>query len=195
MEDFARALICLPDGGFALGGYSKSFRERNESEFYLVRTDSVGDELWSTVFGVRHRDICNSLVRADDGGYVLAGRVSFENDSISEPNMGLLKTTPDPVSVPQLLDPIYPSEHVLNSAYPNPFNTQTRISYNLDKAGLIMLKIYDLAGRELAVLKNGMMLPGQYLTIWDGGELTTGIYLCSLETDKQIQTIKLSIIR
>lgn len=56
----------------------------------------------------------------------------------------------------------------LGDAYPNPFNPDTRIPYYLPARMEIDLRVYDLLGRQVAVLEKGQRPAGEYTTVWDG---------------------------
>ena len=84
--------------------------------------------------------------------------------------------------------------------YPNPFNSETRIIYELKKSGRVQLMIYDLLGREIAILVNEVQSPGKYTVLWrgahkNGTELPSGIYLCHITTPYFSETKKLILIR
>lgn len=84
--------------------------------------------------------------------------------------------------------------------YPNPFNPQTTISYQLPAKTNIILKIYDLLGREVRTLVDKNQLGGHHLAVWDGTddlgrEVTSGIYFCKLKADNFSQTKKLLLLR
>jgi prepilin-type processing-associated H-X9-DG protein len=61
--------------------------------------------------------------------------------------------------------------------YPNPFNPATNISFNISQSGFVSLKIYDMTGREVAVLANGTYEPGEYSVTWNAANFATGAYL------------------
>jgi predicted secreted protein len=77
-DEQARSLVQTNDGGYALVGGSDSFSV-GDFDFWLVKTDSSGNEQWNKTYGGQTDNYAYSLVQADDGGYVLAGRtyVSF----------------------------------------------------------------------------------------------------------------------
>ena len=84
--------------------------------------------------------------------------------------------------------------------YPNPFNSSTIISYEIGKAEQVSLKIYDILGREVRSLVNGLQRPGVYRLIWDGKnnqgkEVTSGIYFYQLKTGNFSETKKLVLIK
>jgi hypothetical protein len=69
----------------------------------------------------------------------------------------------------------------LSQNYPNPFNPTTQISFNLPQASFVKLTIFDVAGREVATLINGMRDAGPHEITFDGSGLASGIYLCRLQ--------------
>jgi len=100
-------------------------------------------------------------------------------------------------------DQILPKETKLLQNYPNPFNPSTVISYQLAEPSNVKLKVFDLLGREVAVLVNGTQSVGIYnveLNVKDI-ELTSGIYLYQLivdyngKTGRYINTKKLILMK
>jgi len=71
-DDEASALVQTVDGGYALAGYTRSLGAGN-SDFWLVKTDSAGNEQWNKTYGGKGWDEANALVQTVDGGYALAG--------------------------------------------------------------------------------------------------------------------------
>ena len=71
-NDEARSLAATGDGGFALGGFTWSYGA-GLSDFWLLKTDSQGELQWQRSYGGVFRDAAHSLVRTEDGGFVLAG--------------------------------------------------------------------------------------------------------------------------
>lgn len=84
--------------------------------------------------------------------------------------------------------------------FPNPFNSQTFLRYNLNASGKVKLAIYNLVGKEVRTLVNEHQSAGEYETFWDGTdhsgkEVSSGIYLAILKFNQSNQIIKLSLIR
>ena len=78
-----------------------------------------------------------------------------------------------------------PAVSALQQNFPNPFNSNTSISYTLSTETSVDLKIYDVLGQEIAILHTGLQSPGEYKVFWDGlsknGQIAaTGTYLCVL---------------
>jgi len=88
-----------------------------------------------------------------------------------------------------------PGEYVLYQNYPNPFNPSTTISYDLPRSSMVSLKVYDLLGREVATLTNGIKNAGSYHEVFDGTRLASGVYFARLKTDAMSSTIKLIMMK
>ena len=105
---------------------------------------------------------------------------------------------PNQVSVVELEDIIIPQEIVLHSAYPNPFNPSTAISYQIPEGGAnITLSIFDLRGRLVAELFNGFQKYSNkpYEFTWNADNFSSGIYLVSLSSGNKIKTQKITLIK
>lgn len=71
-DDEGYAVVQTNDGGFAVAGYTSSFGAGGK-DVYLVRTDSLGNELWTRTFGGAQDDEGYSLLQTADGGFLIAG--------------------------------------------------------------------------------------------------------------------------
>jgi len=74
-----------------------------------------------------------------------------------------------------------PQKFALEQNYPNPFNPSTEISYQLAEHSTVKLAVYDLLGREVAELVNGVEQAGPHTVRFNGQSLSSGAYLCRLE--------------
>lgn len=83
----------------------------------------------------------------------------------------------------------------LNQNYPNPFNPQTQISYSLKDNGFVNLTVYDILGKEVAVLVNDYQNAGSYKVSFNGSNLSSGIYFAKLTCGSFNRTIKMSLIK
>lgn len=93
-----------------------------------------------------------------------------------------------------------PERYELKQNYPNPFNPNTTIRYALPHESNVDLTIYDISGRELTSLANGIQKAGRYSINWDGRDgsgnaVPAGIYLCRLELNSYSKTIKMAYLR
>ena len=88
-----------------------------------------------------------------------------------------------------------PTAYSLSPAYPNPFNAQTMISFELRAASFVTLVVYDVMGREVAMLMDGFQSSGAYEVSFDGSMLSSGVYFTILQADGFSQVRKMIIIK
>jgi hypothetical protein len=93
-----------------------------------------------------------------------------------------------------------PENFSLFQNYPNPFNPVTKIQFAISSvrqrhAFDVQLIIYDILGREVAVLVNEQLLPGTYEVEWDGTNYTSGVYYYTLSFETFTQTKRMVLIK
>ncbi|RPI19150.1 MAG: T9SS C-terminal target domain-containing protein [Ignavibacteriae bacterium] len=94
-----------------------------------------------------------------------------------------------------------PDRFELSQNYPNPFNPSTRIRFSIPpKRGArgvehVVLKIYDITGREVATLINGKLEAGIHEVDWNAGDFASGVYFYSLQAGEFVETRKLVLIK
>lgn len=74
-DEEANSVKQTSDGGFILAGYTKSFGF-GLNDFYIIKTDSLGNEMWSRLFGGTQDEEAYDIIQTTDGGYVAAGATS-----------------------------------------------------------------------------------------------------------------------
>ena len=93
------------------------------------------------------------------------------------------------------------SDFRLNKIYPNPFNANTTIDYDLNVFGNVKVSIYDINGRIVDVLVDGRYSPGNYQVKWGGfsenlEEISSGVYLIELTVDgSKLLTEKILLLK
>ena len=91
--------------------------------------------------------------------------------------------------------PRTPDRFALSQNYPNPFNPTTQISFALPKSGMTTLKVYDLLGRHVTTLVNGVMPAGNHTASFDAAKLASGLYLYRLESGSFSSTRKTILLK
>ncbi|MGE5313895.1 MAG: choice-of-anchor V domain-containing protein [Acidobacteriota bacterium] len=86
-----------------------------------------------------------------------------------------------------------PAVFALEQNFPNPFNPSTQIRFSIPQAQHATLAIYDMQGREVAVLVNARLEAGTYSTQWNAEKMPTGVYLYRLKAGTLSETKKLLI--
>jgi hypothetical protein len=97
-------------------------------------------------------------------------------------------------SVPQSRKDI-PKQYALEQNYPNPFNPTTSIQYALPQASYVKLTVYDILGRTVNVLVNGMQTPGYKSVSFNASQLPSGVYMYRLEAGIYTATKKLLLMK
>ena len=88
-----------------------------------------------------------------------------------------------------------PLKFSLDQNYPNPFNPTTRIKYSIPTTGFVTLKVYDLLGREAALLVNEKKQAGIYDVEFNASSLSSGVYIYKLTSGNFIETKKLMLLK
>ncbi|NQU05513.1 MAG: T9SS type A sorting domain-containing protein [Calditrichaeota bacterium] len=98
-------------------------------------------------------------------------------------------------SVNSRTEPGIPAYSCLEPAYPNPFNSTTRISYDLASVSDVRITIHDLTGREITEIVNAQQSAGSYITIWNAENITAGVYLVKMEASDFTNVSKLVLVK
>ena len=88
-----------------------------------------------------------------------------------------------------------PIKSELSQNYPNPFNPLTNISFALPSRSFVVLKVFDLIGREIATLISKELPPGKYSRQWDASGMPSGVYFYRLHVGTFTETKKLILLR
>jgi hypothetical protein len=86
-------------------------------------------------------------------------------------------------------------EFILQQNYPNPFNPSTTIRYVLTQSQIVTLKIFNLAGQEMATLVNQQQLAGEHAIAWNAEKTPSGVYLYYLQIGKFSEMKRMILIR
>jgi photosystem II stability/assembly factor-like uncharacterized protein len=93
-----------------------------------------------------------------------------------------------------------PNDFTLLSAYPNPFNNSTNITYHLQKHGKVKIEIINLLGKKVKLITDDYQHEGGYTLFWDGKDsdnssVASGIYLVKFQVDKEIKIQKIILLK
>jgi len=86
-------------------------------------------------------------------------------------------------------------EYILHQNYPNPFNPKTKISWQSAVGSHLVLKVFDVLGKELVTLVNEYKPAGGYEVDWDASGLPSGVYFYQLRTENYVETKKMILLR
>jgi hypothetical protein len=88
-----------------------------------------------------------------------------------------------------------PQTYSLSTPYPNPFNAQTTIEYALPYEAAITLDIFDIQGRRVAALADGIKPAGYHRLIWDAKSMPSGLYFVRLQAGEFVNTKKMTLLK
>ncbi|HLT48740.1 MAG TPA: T9SS type A sorting domain-containing protein, partial [Rubricoccaceae bacterium] len=88
-----------------------------------------------------------------------------------------------------------PEAYTLRPVYPNPTRGRAVVPFVVPTAGRVRVAVYDVLGREVAVLADGLHGAGAHEAVLDGAGLASGVYVVVLEGEAARATRKLTILR
>ena len=112
----------------------------------------------------------------------------------AEPLVVRVSNHPVGINTPDAGDAI-PTVFSLGKAFPNPFNSQAVISYALPRAEKVTLEVFDLNGRKVADLFTGYKPAGNHQAIFNGADLSTGVFVYRLKAGSFEATAKVVLVR
>lgn len=187
-----------------------------DSDMFIAKYDSSGIFLWATKFngtGSESLDLIESsyvsattnpiqlsynnkklVVSGDFNNSISFGSINLEAGG--ESRNGFVATIDLSNFAVDVKDELtFPASFNLSQNYPNPFNPSTVINYQLAEEGEVSLKIYDILGKEITTLVNEVKLAGSYDVKFNASNLSSGIYLYTLKTDKYSQSKKMILVK
>lgn len=159
-------------------------RDPSTGRLAFIETVRDGDN------GVNYLDGVESVILSPDDRYLYA--VASTSDAITA------FSTSSTVSVSETKAGV--GRFILQAAYPNPFNPETTIKYQLSKTSNVKLTIYNLAGQEVKTLIDSAIPAGLHVVRWNGTDergrnVASGIYLYRLETRGRVDVKKMTLLR
>jgi alpha-galactosidase len=135
-------------------------------------TISIPDSVYVGLMVTAHNDGALCEARFDNVELVHAGTSAIESETSS------------------------PSSLTLHSAYPNPFNSSTVILFSLPSKSYVLLRVFDMLGREVATLVSEELAAGNYRQEWNASKISSGVYFYRLTTNTGYkQTRKLLLLK
>ena len=158
-------------------------------------TSSVIDSAYWRDFG--DMDVITVANVDGDASHEVLYTQGYSRNSPTDPRMPLIILDKQftPVSVEKLTD-VIPANYYLEQNYPNPFNPTTQIKFGISEASNIELTVYDILGREIAVLINKEYLSaGSYNVKFNAENLASGIYIYKLTAGNNTVSKKMQLLK
>jgi hypothetical protein len=188
-DDEVHSVQSTTDGGYIVTGEYKP-TSAEHFLFWIMKTDALGNQIASLTLGEMERGYGESIIQTDDGGFIAAGKLN--EDCI------ILKVSPDFGTFGINEDSSIPGDQIiLHQNFPNPFSTQTNLCWQNDKGYHQSLRVYDIMGREVAVLYDGFMPAGRHTLVFDiqhfdeAGPWPDGMYLYRLISEDKVVVMKM----
>jgi len=143
-----------------------------------------GNIQFSILWDARNRSLGDSL----NGIFNFSGSAS--NSPLIVPvimNVGIVDAASDMTELPK--------RFALNQNYPNPFNPVTEIKFQLDKSAMTKLDVFDVSGRKVLNLVNGVMSPGTHSASFNGTYLSSGVYFYRLQSGTNNAVRKMMLVK
>jgi len=88
-----------------------------------------------------------------------------------------------------------PERYSLSQNYPNPFNPVTHLEFGISDLGFVSLKVYDVLGNEIKTLVNEIKSPGVYKVVFDGSNLSSGMYFYKINAGEFTEVKKMTLLK
>ena len=185
------------DHGYAFGGYYKVNDTTDRAR--LIKTDQEGNLQWMKLYGFGHYTSSNCVIKTSDSGFILAGR----RDTFQFANVIVIKTdvngnTSPWVNIDSIIETV-PQDFKLYQNFPNPFNPNTKIYFDIRSKSYTELTVYNSLGQKITDLISQVLNPGKYSVDFNINVfvnlLPSGIYFYTLKTDNSIASRKMLILK
>jgi len=138
-------------------------------------------------------DISNYIGEDVKLRFLLMSDGYIEEDGIYVDDINLIVFEEAPTNEEQLAIGVF--TYSLGQNYPNPFNPTTKIEYKIQEVGLVLLRVYNVLGKEVATLVNEEKAVGNHNVTFNAGNLPSGIYFYTIKTGKFINPKKQILVK
>jgi hypothetical protein len=175
--------VLLGDGGFLI---ASGIHIGNDGGL-LFRVAANGDLLWHRIYLIYLDNLNSASVDTlTTGGYIWA--LTADN------HFTVVKLGSDTTSAVTSRFMASPDAFDIQT-YPNPFNSSTEIAFSLPRTMDVALRVYDVLGKEVAVLADGKMTAGEHEVVFNGQELPSGVYFCRMEAEEGLRVKKMVLLK
>lgn len=188
-EDEANALAIGENGNIYVTGISEGFF--GSYDYATLKYNSAGVVEWITSYDCKY-DEPVSVVTDGLGHIYVTGQTVFD---YGEARATTIKYSDEPATGIESENKDLPESFELNQNYPNPFNPSTTINYSIPKKSKVVLKVFDVLGREVSILINSEQPQGNYKIEFDASNMTSGVYFYRMQAGEFVKTKKMILLR
>ncbi len=213
-DELLHSVIQSIDGGYILGGTGgdglggdNTVLTNGSADYWLVKLDATGQNIqWQKSIGGENYEEFWVIAQTADGGYIVGGESisDISGDKTESYHTSgkkdfwiakLMADTPLEVEQSEIA-----SSFKLLSAYPNPFNPITTITYGLDKDSYISVEIFGISGKLIITLQNEYQTQGWHSVTWNGTNqrnepVPAGLYISKIIAGNEFKTTKLMLLK
>jgi uncharacterized delta-60 repeat protein len=182
-NDGANALMIDTASNVYVTGYSTA--TTTAFDYATLKYNSSGVLQWSIRYAGSGSDEAYGIF-ADNAGYVYV-------TGMSALDYATVKYSPTMTGIQP--ESNLATEFALDQNYPNPFNPSTNIRYHLLNSSNVRLSVYDINGREVAVLVNESQQKGSYEITFDASKLSTGVYFYKLVSNEFSDVKRMMLVK
>jgi streptogramin lyase len=187
-----KSLSVEPNGTVYIAGwYSNNVLS---ADYIIIKYNTSGTQQWITTYGgpTNHDDYLQAMTIDNNNNIYVTGISEGTNCTIKySQQIGI-----------QPISSEIPKSFSLSQNYPNPFNPSTKIKFDIPichscegRNPLIALKVYDILGKEIAIIVNEQLKPGSYEVEFDGSNYPSGVYFYKLLAGDYTESKRMVLIK
>ncbi|MGB3478352.1 MAG: T9SS type A sorting domain-containing protein [bacterium] len=178
------------DGEYIIAGSTRSYGS-GLSDMYIIKVNSNGDSLWTSVIGGSGSDGARDIHQTSDQGYIIVGDTgSFGSGSL---DMYLVKILPDTMGI--RTDNLKPNHGSIMRSIQNPQRQLIAIQYYLSKGCDVRIDIYNALGGKIETITKKNESPDLHLLTWNGASTPSGVYFVKFEAGDFAEVQKVVLLR
>ncbi|MBK8983689.1 MAG: T9SS type A sorting domain-containing protein [Ignavibacteria bacterium] len=193
--DEPRSIAADNNGNVYVAGLSQGTGTMDD--MVIINYNYSGNEVWVNRFNsaANRNDVANNISLDNSGNIIVSGLISGVTSG-TDFSVVKFSVITNVLSVSNET----PSAYSLSQNYPNPFNPSTKIRFDImndDRTGAhdVRLSVYDILGKQAAVLVNEKLSAGSYEAEFDASDLSGGIYFYRLETAEFTDTKSMLLLK
>jgi hypothetical protein len=193
-QDIAYRVVAASDRIVVAGTKTISLKTSTSSgniDILMIAADLNGNQLWQSQFGGPQNEDVGDMIRTSNGNFVVIGSTSSYGGNY------FLNMSPQGniTHVQANENNQLPSSFQLFANYPNPFNNQTRITFELPEQSPVELDLYNIAGQHLVTIFRGITSAGKHSIGFDAAAFSSGVYFYRLKSTFGIKTRRMLFLK
>lgn len=195
-SDSGNSVRQTEEGGFIVAGFSGDWAA-GWGDLYMLRTDALGDTLWTQMYSrgpVGNRETSGEIFIDTDGYFILTGQCETGGSGVYDG--WILKIRDGWQSGIQSDSEVrHGSVISLPTGRPNPFRNHTQVHFSVSGDCNVKLEVYDVLGKQVDILLDDRISPGNHAVAWDASKLAPGTYFLRLDSGDDIATATVTLAR